>query len=282
MESNLITYKPDSSIQIDVRVEDDTVWLTQLQMSQLFHTTRNNITLHIGNIFKEGELIKEEVCKESLQTTHHGAIKEKLQTNKVLIYNLDVIISVGYRVKSIQGTYFRQWANKVIKDYLLKGYAISQRFERIEKKLYEHEEKIEVLVQSALPPSEGLFFDGQIYDAYEFVRKIIKSAKRRIILIDNYIDESTLSIVKEKGSNIEVVIYTNNISESLSLSVNKFNKQYKNLSLKKFNLSHDRFLIIDENELFLFGASIKDLGKKWFGVAKMDSSNIKSILSKLP
>ena len=227
MESNLITYKPDSSIQIDVRVEDDTVWLTQLQMSQLFHTTRNNITLHIGNIFKEGELIKEEVCKESLHTTHHGAIKEKLQTNKVLIYNLDVIISVGYRVKSIQGTYFRQWANKVIKDYLLKGYAISQRFERIEKKLYEHEEKIEVLVQSALPPSEGLFFDGQIYDAYEFVRKIIKSAKRRIILIDNYIDESTLSIVKEKGSNIEVVIYTNNISESLSLSVNKFNKQYE-------------------------------------------------------
>ena len=199
----------DTDFRIDVRIEDETVWLTQNQMAKLFHTTRNNVTLHVSNIFKEKELFKESVCKESLLTAQDG------KSYKTQFYNLDVIISVGYRVKSRRGTQFRIWANSVLKDYLLKGYAINQRVDKIERKLFEHEQKFDFLIKSNLPPREGIFFDGQVFDAYSFVAGIIKSAKTSIILIDNYIDESVLLLLAKRDQKVKATIFTKNLTRFL-------------------------------------------------------------------
>ena len=175
-KGEIILYQPDNFLTLEVRLEDETVWLSQAQMAELFQTTRNNITMHISNIFKEGELEKLMVCKEFLHTTQHGAIFEKTQLKSLKLYNLDVIISVGYRIKSQHGTLFRIWATRIIKDYLLRGYAINQRIERIEKfaietesRVTETERKIDFFVKTSLPPKEGIFFEGQIFDAYVFI-----------------------------------------------------------------------------------------------------------------
>jgi hypothetical protein len=283
-KGEIVLYKPDKSLKLDVRLEDETVWLSQTQMAELFQTTRNNVTMHISNIFKEGELDKNVVCKESLLTTQHGAIAGKLQTKTVKIYNLDVIISVGYRVKSQRGTSFRIWATRVIKDYLLKGYAINHRIERVEKlaaetekRVAKTEEKIDFFVKTALPPVQGVFFDGQIFDAYALANKIVKSAKQSIVLIDNYIDESVLTILAKKAKNVNVTLLTKDISKQLKLDIAKFNQQYPTIEAKPFNLSHDRFLIIDDKDVYHLGASLKDLGKKWFAFSKMGMGGIEVI-----
>ena len=179
----IILYQPDSSIRLEVRMEEETVWLTQAQMAMLFETSRNNITLHIKNIFKEGELEESAVCKDFLLTAADG------KKYKTKLYNLDVIISVGYRVKSQRGTQFRIWANSVLKEYILRGYVVNQRIERLEQRVSKTEEQIGLFVRTALPPKEGIFCDGEIFDAYAFVSDLIRSARERIILIDNYIDD---------------------------------------------------------------------------------------------
>jgi len=195
-KGEIVLYQPeDTSIQIEVRIEEDTVWLTQSQLVELFNSTKQNISLHINNIFKEGELERDSTVKEYLTVQTEGSRKVK---RTITCYNLDVIISVGYRVKSKRGTSFRIWANKVLKDYLLKGYAIHQRLDRIESKLIEHDQKFEVLVNTGLPQSEGIFFEGQIYDAWQFVSDLIKSARESIFLIDNYLDESVLTLLSKR------------------------------------------------------------------------------------
>jgi len=268
-KGEIILYQPDNDIQLEVRVEEESVWLTQAQMALLFETTRNNITLHIGNIFKEGELDKNSVCKDSLLTAQDG---KKYRTK---IYNLDVIISVGYRVKSIRGTRFRQWANRILKDYLLKGYAINQRLERIESRiesqqtmLNEHSEKIEFFVRTALPPLEGVFFDGQVFDAHRFASDLIRSAKQSIILIDNYIDDTVLNLLDKRAEQVEATIYTRQISPALQNDIELHNAQYRSVSVHTFPNSHDRFLLIDDT-VYHIGASLKDLGKKWFAFSRM-------------
>lgn len=264
VNSELIKYKPENETKaIEVRIEDDTVWLTQAQMAELFETTRNNITLHISNIFKEQELQEISVCKDSLHTASDG------KKYKVKIYNLDVIISVGYRVKSKRGTQFRIWANQVLKEYLLKGYAIKQRFESIEKKIYEHDLKFDMLIKANVTSSEGIFFDGQVFDAYTFIANIIKSARSSIILIDNYIDESILLLLSKRNNGVTATIFTDSISKELNLDIKKFNKQYSPIEIREFKKSHDRFLIIDESGVYHIGASLKDLGKKWFAFSKI-------------
>lgn len=264
-DSELIVYQPDSeSSKIDVRIDDETVWLTQIQMADLFQTTRNNITLHISNIFKEEELDEISVSKDSLLTAKDG------KKYKTKLYNLDVIISVGYRVKSKRGTQFRIWANKVLRDYLLKGYALNQRIVNIEKKIYEHDLKFEMLINSNLTPNEGIFFDGQVFDAYSFAANIIKSAKISIVLIDNYIDESVLLLLSKRNKRVSAAIFTGNISKQLNLDLGKFNKQYDKIIIKEFAKSHDRFLIIDNSIVYHIGASLKDLGKKWFAFSKIN------------
>ena len=196
-------------------------------------------------------------------------------------YNLDVIISVGYRVKSQRGTQFRIWANKVLKDYILKGYAVNNRIERLEKKVSEHDEKIDFFIRTSLPPREGLFFDGQIFDAFEFVQKLIKSAKKSIVLIDNYVDDSVLTMLADKRKGVSAAVYTKTIAPPLKLAAEKFNSQYGKLTINAISFTHDRFLILDEAEIYLIGASLKDLGKKWFAFAKLDADNIPEIMKRL-
>jgi hypothetical protein len=276
----IILYQPNENVQLEVRMEDETVWLTQAQMSLLFETSRNNITLHIGNIFKEGELIEDSVCKESLLTASDG------KSYKTKIYNLDVIISIGYRVKSRRGTQFRIWANKVLKDYLLKGYALNQRLLKIENQLEsqqalltEHSEKIDLFIRTSIPPLEGIFYDGQVFDAHVFVSDLIRSAKTRIILIDNYIDDTVLKLFDKRSSGVKATIYTRQITPSLQNDINLHNTQYEPIDVQVFADSHDRFLMIDET-VYHIGASLKDLGKKWFAFSKMDITST-LLLSKM-
>lgn len=269
-KAEIIIYREEQNntdFQIEVRVEDDTVWLTQMQMAELFQTTRNNITLHVGNIFKEGELEEISVCKDSLLTAADG------KKYKTKFYNLDVIISVGYRVKSHRGTQFRIWANKVLKDYLLKGHAINHRLEKVENDVFQIKEKvneIEFQVNTNLPPNEGIFFDGQIFDAWQFVSQLIKEAKDSIILIDNYVDESVLMLLSKRKPGVKAIIFTGNISKQFETDLEKHNQQYPVIKLRHFSKSHDRFLIIDEKDIYHIGASLKDLGKRWFAFSKIN------------
>ncbi|MCF8371043.1 MAG: virulence RhuM family protein [Bacteroidales bacterium] len=266
-KAEIIIYKEEinnSDFQIEVRVEDDTVWLTQAQMAELFQSTRNNITLHIGNVFKEGELEQDSVCKDSLLTALDG------KRYKTKFYNLDVIISVGYRVKSQRGTQFRIWANKILKEYLLKGYVLNHRVDRIEHKLMEHDQKFDMIIKSSLKPTEGIFYDGQIFDAWQFVAGLIKEANDSIILIDNYIDESVLMLLAKRNPDVSAIIFTGKISNQLETDLKKHNRQYPVIELKHFTKSHDRFLIIDTSIVYHIGASLKDLGKKWFAFSKIN------------
>lgn len=275
-ENEIILYQPDSTLSLDVRVENETVWLTQAQMTELFQTTRNNITLHIRNIFKEGELEESSVSKESLLTAADG------KRYKTKFYSLDVIISVGYRVKSIRGTQFRIWANKILKDYLLRGYSVNQRLSymesRIDRRLLEHDKrlddltnKVDFFIRTSLPPKEGVFFNGQIFDAHEFICRLIKSANNRIILIDNYVDETVLVQLDNRNANVSALIYTAEISRTFRQSVNRHNRQYAPIDVRRADRIHDRFLIIDDT-LYHIGASIKDLGKKLFAFSKLGIS----------
>lgn len=275
-ENEIILYQPNSTLSLDVRVEDETVWLTQQQMSELFQTTRNNITLHIRNIFKEGELEESSVCKESLLTAADG------KRYKTRFYSLDVIISVGYRVKSIRGTQFRQWANKVLKEYLLRGYSVNQRLlymeSRIDRRLSEHDRqikelsgKVDFFLKTSLPPREGVLFDGQIFDAYVFVSDLIRRAYNRIILIDNYIDETVLTLLNKRGRGVRATVYTKRIDDNLRLDIERHNDQYAPINVRTASNIHDRFLIIDDT-LYHIGASVKDLGKKLFAFSQMETS----------
>jgi len=274
----IIIYQPnEQTTQIEVVIGDDTVWLTQAQMMALFDTSKQNVSLHISNIFKEGELETISTVKDYLTIHNEGNRKVK---RKVKIYNLDVIISVGYRVKSLRGTQFRIWATNILKSYLLKGYVIQQKIENIEKKLFVHEQKFEFLLNTSLPLNEGVFYDGQIFDAYEFVSKIIKSAKESIILIDNYIDESVLLLLSKRLETVKAIIYTDKLNKQLQLDIDKYNKQYVAITIELFKKSHDRFLIIDNQTVYHIGASLKDLGKKWFAFSKM-KINATEIISKL-
>ena len=285
-QGEIILYQPDETVRLEVRLEDETVWLTQAQMAKLFQTTRNNVTLHISNIFKEGELEESSVRKESLLTAADG---KKYRTK---FYNLDVIISVGYRVKSLRGTQFRQWANKIIKNYLLQGYAINQRllqmeqridaridahieseqkqFSQIESTLLDHQEKIDFFVRTSLPPVEGVLFEGQIFDAYKLVETLIKSAQLEIILIDNYIDATVFDLLEKRGQGVDATIYTEHAAQSL-LHLQQLNQQQygRRIELREYNSRfHDRFLILDDS-LYHFGASFKDLGRRLFAFERM-------------
>lgn len=270
-QGEIILYQPDEAVRLEVRLEDETVWLTQAQIAELFQRDRTVITKHINNVFKEKEL-------EEKSNVHflHIANSDK----PVKFFSLDVIISVGYRVKSVRGTQFRQWANKILKEYLLKGYSINQRlndmeyrmnnrFFQIEKTIAEHDAKIDFFVRTSLPPVEGIFFDGQIFDAYKFATDLIKSAKCSLVLIDNYVDESVLLMLSKRNSGVSATIYTQKNAQ-LQLDLNKHNDQYPPIEARTYKSSHDRFLIIDNTEVYHIGASLKDLGKKMFAFSKLE------------
>lgn len=282
-KGEIILYNPEATLLLEVRIENDTVWLTQAQMVELFQSTKQNISLHINNIYREKELNKDSTVKYSLTVQTEG---NRTINRQVAFYNLDVIISIGYRVKSQRGTFFRIWANKVLKDYLLKGYVINQRLDKLEQRLTENDhkmtefdQKISFFVRTSLPPVEGIFFNGQIFDAYKFASDLIKSAKTSITLIDNYIDESVLMLLTKRRKGIKVIIYTAQISKQLSLDIERHNTQYEPVSIRIFKQSHDRFMIIDK-DIYHIGASLKDLGKKWFAFSKLHL-DVEDILKKI-
>ena len=274
-KGEIILYQPDEAVRLEVRLENETVWLSIDEMSSLFGRDISVIGKHIRNIFKEEELIKDSVWAKFAYTASDG------KTYQVDYYNLDVIISVGYRVKSKRGTQFRQWANKVLKEYLLKGYAINQRIEHLENKmdskfiahdrqLKELASKVDFFVRTSLPPVEGVFFNGQIFDAYVFATNLIRSAKKSLLLIDNYIDESVLLMLAKRNSGASATIFTGRITAQLQLDLDKHNDQYPPINIRTYANAHDRFIIIDETEVYHIGASLKDLGKKLFAFTKMN------------
>ena len=263
--NEIIIYQPEDSIKLEVRLEDDTVWLTQAQMAELFQTSKQNISLHTHNVFKEKELDEKATVKYSLTVQQEGARKVR---RRIAYYNLDVIISVGYRVKSQRGVEFRQWATRVLKDYLLKGYAINHRLERLEKTVADHSEKIDFFVRTSLPPVEGIFYDGQIFDAYAFATDLIKSARKSIVLIDNYVDESTLLMLSKRNEGVTATVYTGKVDKRLQLDLKRHNEEYPPIRLAEYRQAHDRFLLID-TDVYHIGSSLKDLGKKWFAFARL-------------
>lgn len=279
----IILYQPNENVQLEVRLEEETVWLTQQQMTLLFETTKQNVSLHINNIFKEEELSPVSTVKEYLTVQQEG---NRIIKRNQKYYNLDVIISVGYRVKSQRGIQFRQWANKVLKDYLLKGYALNQRLLKIENQLEnqqtllaEHSEKIDFFVRTSLPPIEGIFFEGQVFDAHVFVSDLIRSAKNNIVLIDNFIDDTVLKLLDKRSAGVKATVYTRQTSLTLQNDINLHNAQYEPIEVIEFANSHDRFLMIDET-VYHIGASMKDLGKKWFAFSKMEITS-SQLLSKM-
>ncbi len=280
IESNkgeIVMYQPDETIRLEVRVENETVWLTQQQMADLFKATKQNISLHINNIYQEGELDEFSTVKDSLTVRQEG---KRTVRRHVKYYDLDVIISVGYRVKSLRGTRFRQWANRILKEYLLHGYSINKRFERIEQRLAFAEEKIDFFVRSSLPPVEGIFYDGQIFDAYVQIVDLIKQARHSIVLIDNYIDETTLTMLSKRASGVSATIYTRQLNQQQQLDVQRHNQQYPPITVNYCQRNHDRFLIIDD-VVYIFGASLKDAGKKLFAYIKMQETSATDLLSNI-
>lgn len=283
-QGEIILYQPDESVRMEVRIEDETVWLTQAQIAELFETKRQAITKHLKNIFQSGELNENSVCSILELTASDG------KSYKTKTYNLDAIISVGYRVNSKNATLFRRWASQVLKDYLLKGHVINQRISNLEQRvdakflsydmqLTRLDEKVDFFVRTSLPPVEGIFFDGQIFDAYAFATNLIKSAKNSLILIDNYIDENTLLMLSKRTTGVDATIYTQRITPQLQLDLTRHNNQYPPINIRTYRQAHDRFLIIDRSDVYHIGASLKDLGKKLFAFSKMDIPA--SILTKL-
>jgi hypothetical protein len=287
METNeIVLYQPNETMKLEVRLENETVWLTQQQIADLFGTKRPAITKHLSNIFKSGELEEESTCSILEHMAADGS-----RTYSTKYYNLDVILSVGYRVNSVNATMFRRWANQVLKEYLLRGYSVNQRLmqieDRIDRRLSEHDrhllmldEKVDFFVRTSLPPKEGILFQGQIFDAHVIISKLVESANTRIVLIDNYVDATVLTQLDKRKPGVKATIYTQEIKPILRQDLRRHNQQYPEITISLYHGAHDRFLIIDET-VYHIGASLKDLGKKLFAFSEMTAMTGTELLSKL-
>lgn len=264
-QGEIILYQPDEAIRLEVRMENETVWLTQEQIANLFGTKRPAITKHLNNIYNSGELDVDSTCSILEHMGNDG--KQKYTTK---YYNLDAILSVGYRVNSRNATLFRRWASSVLKEYLLKGYSINQRLSELEKTVALHSEKIDFFVRTSLPPVEGIFYNGQIFDAYKFASDLIRSARKSLLLIDNYVDDSVLLMLSKRNPGVTATVYTQKITPQLQLDLDKYNDQYPPINIRTCRNSHDRFLIVDDKDVYHIGASLKDLGKKLFAFSKLE------------
>ena len=275
LTGEIVIYQPDETIRLEVKIEDETVWLSQQQMAELFNATKQNVSLHIKNIYDERELMESATVKDYLTVRKEG---KRIVRRHINLYNLDVIISVGYRVKSLRGTQFRQWANHVLKDYLLKGYVVNQRIIALEHQVADLRQKVDFFVRTSLPPVEGIFFDGQIFDAYTQIVRLIKQARKNIVLVDNYIDETTLTMLSRRDTGVSATIYTRPLNTQQQLDVQRHNLQYSPITINICQHNHDRFLIIDD-DVYLFGASLKDAGKRLFSYIKMQETNATNLLA---
>ena len=294
MDTNaeIIVYEPDEMTRMNVYVKGDTVWQTQAQIAQLFGVGQPAISKHLKNIFASGELNMQSVHSILEYTASDG------KSYMTGFYNLDAILSVGYRVNSRNATVFRQWANRILREYLLKGYSFNARLlqlssdidQRLEKQsrtleehsliIDEHSKKIDFFIKTSLPPIEGIFYDGQIFDSYKFVCDLVKTARYRVVLLDNYIDESVFTLLDKRAEGVTAVVYTAKVTPQLQLDIQKHNSQYPPIIVRFFNKAHDRFLIIDDI-VYHIGASIKDLGHKWFAFTLMRDLTAEDVLSRL-
>ena len=295
VQGEVIFYQPDNTMRLEVRLEDETVWLTQQQMVTLFQSSKANVSEHIRNIYDQGELEQEATVRNFRTVRKEG---NRMVNRTLTYYNLDTIISVGFRVNTKRGIMFRQWANRTLKEYLLRGYAFHQqmiamqrqidvrleeqneRLSVVENHLHEHDQKFDMIVKTPELPNEGVFFDGQIFDAFKLVMQLIKSAEHRIILIDNYINEEILTMFDQRANGVTAYIYTARIDSAMQLAIQRHDAQYDPIPVNVFRMSHDRWLIIDE-KVYHFGASLKDLGKKWFGVSLYLDITPEELLSKI-
>lgn len=277
-QGELVIYQANDDVKIEVVLNEDMVWLSQSQIVQLFQSSKANISEHIKNIYQQNELDKDSTIR-NFRTVRIEGNREVLRN--ITYYNLDVIISVGFRVNTKIGIHFRQWANNILKNNLLKGYSINQRIDYIENKfdnkLYNHDvqlkeisEQINYFVQKSMPPVQGVFYGGEIFEAYKFVSNLIKIANESIIVIDNYIDESVLTMLDKRKDGVMATIYTDKISNQLKLDLERHNKQYSAIEIQTVKDIHDRFVIIDNEDVFHIGASLKDLGKKLFAFSKLN------------
>ena len=304
MKDEIVLYQPNETVQMEVRLHDETVWLNRNQLAILFDRDIKTIGKHINNALKE-ELSPTIANFATVQSAENPVVAKnatteitpssKMQADNPVVakfattatdgkiyqveyYNLDVILSVGYRVKSTRGIEFRRWANRVLKEYLLRGYVVNQRIEKLEQRMAQTEQKIDFFVRTSLPPVEGIFYEGEIFDAYAFTSNLIRRASHRIILIDNYIDDSVLAMLDKRTNGVSAIIYTKKISKTLALDIQRHNEQYAPISVLEFGLSHDRFMIIDD-EVYHIGASLKDLGKKWFAFSKMSDIKAEELIN---
>ena len=295
VQGEVIFYQPDNTMRLEVRLEDETVWLTQQQMVTLFQSSKANVSEHIRNIYDQRELEQEATVRNFRTVRKEG---NRMVNRTLTYYNLDTIISVGFRVNTKRGIMFRQWANRTLKEYLLRGYAFHQqmiamqrqidvrleeqneRLSAVENHLHEHDQKFDMIVKTPELPNEGVFFDGQIFDAFKLVMQLIKSAEHRIILIDNYINEDILTMFDQRANGVTACIYTARIDSAMQLAIQRHDAQYDPIPVNVFRMSHNRWLIIDD-KVYHFGASLKDLGKKWFGVSLYQDITPEELLSKI-
>lgn len=265
-EGEIVLYQPDEVVKLEVRLEDENVWLTQAQIVELFQSSKANISEHITNIYEQEELDEASTVRD-FRTVRLEGKRQVVRT--LTYYNLDAIISIGFRVNSKKGIKFRQWANRVLKDYVLKGYAINQRIERLEHTVAEHGKQIDFFVRTSLPPVEGVFCQDRIFDAYKFAADLIRSAHKSLVLIDNYVDESVLTLLSKRAGGVAATIYTARITPQLQLDLDRHNDQYPPVDIRTCSKCHDRFLIIDNHYIYHIGASLKDLGKKLFAFSRL-------------
>ena len=292
-ENQIVVYQPNETVRLDVRLENETVWLTQLKIAELFGVQKAAISKHVRNIFASGELSRDATVSK-METVQVEGGRSVVRTQE--FFNLDVIIAVGYRVNSQRATQFRIWATKILKEYLLRGYSVNARLnqleDKVDRRLVAHdqristlEDKIDFFVQTQTPPMQGVFYDGQLWDARALVLKLVSSAKRSLILIDNWATAETLDLFAKKRKGVKVTVFTSEHYDRKRMphhaisdaDIETFNTQYPKLTVRYNESFHDRFLIIDDKGLYLIGASLKDLGKKCFGFTKMDSAEISRI-----
>ena len=285
-KNEIVVYQPNDIMRIEVRFEDDTVWLQQPRIAELFSCSLENVRLHLKNIYANGELDKAATSKESLEVRQEGT---RRVTRRVVYYNLDAIISIGYRVNSIVGVRFRQWATKVIKERMFAGAMQTAQFAVIDRRLQGHDkaiaelkEKVDFFVQTQTPPIQGVFYDGQLWDACSLVARLVARARASILLIDNWVGVETLDLLAKKRKGVSVTVVTSEHKDRrgkprptlAETDIAKFNAQYPSLMVRYSEKFHDRFLILDDGEIYLIGASLKDLGKKCFAFTKLDAGEI--------
>ena len=287
-KDEIVVYRPNEVMRLEVRVLDESVWLTQAQIAELFGTKRPAITKHLANIYKCGELEKTGTCSILEHMGNEGA-----QQYRTTYYNLDAILAVGYRVSSVKATQFRRWASSVLKEYLLRGYSFNARMnqleDKVDRRLAKHDadivelrEKVDFFVQTSQPPVRGVFYDGQVFDAHVFAAKHILKARKSILLIDSWVDIVTLELLAKKAKDVTVEIVSSSRGNKLKASdIASFNAQYGGLSVRMSKNFHDRFLIVDDKELYLIGASLKDLGRKCFAFTKLDASEISGLKARI-